>query len=521
MILLLNLSAVSVFSLPVPQVQNSENYQIPFQDAGWELIESGVTKDINSIFFICLNRGTVVGDQGLILRTGDGGNNWTAQNSGVTDNLYDIYYFGYSILLAVGASGTILFTNDTGQNWSIIQTGMMASYYSGQMISDTIGVAVGVNAIFQPFFTRTDDGWITWESTSFYIENDNIFYEGKLTDVYFLNSSVGFATAIVDVPTGGAIVRTIDGGVTWETVLFFDEPLYSIDFTWEGVGYAVGEQGTILQSIDEGETWVELDSGIQTALHAVDFPSETTGCAVGDTGMILRTDDAGITWVQQGSGTTVDLYDTTFITQQTGFVVGEAGVILGTHTGGYPPDITPPLTTYTLSGIMQGDVFVSNVTVTLNATDDFSGVATTQYKLDDASWMTYEDDPVLVAENGDHLLLFYSIDNAGNSEEEKLVTFTIQHPPDLTITVQGGVGYTVTIENHDPVALTNATWDFVLDGGIIFFGKHQSGVVTIQAGEKQTVKAFVVGFGKPVVTFRIASSQDSWESRLFFIFIRL
>ena len=521
MILLLNLSAFSVFSLPVPQVQNSENYQIPFQDAGWELIESGVTKDINSIFFICLNRGTVVGDQGLILRTGDGGNNWTAQNSGVTDNLYDIYYFGYSILLAVGASGTILFTNDTGQNWSIIQTGMMASYYSGQMISDTIGVAVGVNAIFQPFFTRTDDGWITWESTSFYIENDNIFYEGKLTDVYFLNSSVGFATAIVDVPTGGAIVRTIDSGVTWETVLFFDEPLYSIDFTWEGVGYAVGEQGTILQSIDEGETWVELDSGIQTALHAVDFPSETTGCAVGDTGMILRTDDAGITWVQQGSGTTVDLYDTTFITQQTGFVVGEAGVILGTHTGGYPPDITPPLTTYTLSGIMQGDVFVSNVTVTLNATDDFSGVATTQYKLDDASWMTYEDDPVLVAENGDHLLLFYSIDNAGNSEEEKLVTFTIQHPPDLTITVQGGVGYTVTMENHDPVALTNATWDFVLDGGIIFFGKHQSGVVTIQAGEKQTVKAFVVGFGKPVVTFRIASSQDSWESRLFFIFIRL
>ena len=521
MILLLNLSAFSVFSLPVPQVQNSESYQIPFQDAGWELIESGVTKDINSIFFICLNRGTVVGDQGLILRTGDGGNNWTAQNSGVTDNLYDIYYFGYSILLAVGASGTILFTNDTGQNWSIIQTGMMASYYSGQMISDTIGVAVGVNAIFQPFFTRTDDGWITWESTSFYIENDNIFYEGKLTDVYFLNSSVGFATAIVDVPTGGAIVRTIDSGVTWETVLFFDEPLYSIDFTWEGVGYAVGEQGTILQSIDEGETWVELDSGIQTALHAVDFPSETTGCAVGDTGMILRTDDAGITWVQQGSGTTVDLYDTTFITQQTGFVVGEAGVILGTHTGGYPPDITPPLTTYTLSGIMQGDVFVSNVTVTLNATDDFSGVATTQYKLDDASWMTYEDDPVLVAENGDHLLLFYSIDNAGNIEEEKLVTFTIQHPPDLTITVQGGVGYTVTIENHDPVALTNATWDFVLDGGIIFFGKHQSGVVTIQAGEKQTVKAFVVGFGKPVVTFRIASSQDSWESRLFFIFIRL
>jgi photosystem II stability/assembly factor-like uncharacterized protein len=521
MILVVNIPFSSGLSLPAFRVQGSEGFQIVSEDAGWELMESGVTQDINSVFFICLNRGSVAGDQGLILQTGDGGDNWTAQNSGVTDNLYDIYYFGYSILLAVGTSGTILFTNNTGQNWSIIQTGMMASYYSGQMISDTIGVAVGVNAIFQPFFTRTDDGWNTWESTSFYIENENVFYEGRLTDVYFLNSSVGFATAIVDVPTGGAIVRTTDGGITWETVLFYNEPLYSIDFTWDGVGYAVGEHGKILQSTDEGDTWVELDSGTETALHAVDFSSETTGCAVGDTGMILRTDDGGITWVQQSSGTTVDLYDVMFITQQTGFVVGEAGIILGTQTGGYPPDTTPPQTTCTLSGTMQGEVFVSDVTVILNATDDFSGVATTQYKLDDGLWMTYEDAPVLVTENGDHLLGFYSIDNAGNIEEEQSVAFTIEHPPDLTITVSGGFGYTVTIENHDPVQVTNATWDFTLEGGIILFGQHRSGSVTIQAEGTQTVKAFVCGFGKPMVTFSIASFQQTWESRLFFIFTRL
>ena len=520
-ILLSTLSAVSVLSFPASQRGCSDELLIPSEDEGWGLIESGVTQDINSIFFICLNRGSVVGDQGLILRTGDSGNNWTTQDSGVTDDLYDIYYFGYTIMLAVGTSGTILFTNDTGQNWSIIQTGMMASYSSGQMINETIGVAVGVNAIFQPFFTRTDDGWNTWDSTSFYIENDNIFYEGRLTDVFFINSSVGFATAIVDVPAGGAIVRTTDGGITWETVLFYNEALYSIDFTWDGVGYAVGDHGTIVQSIDDGDTWVELESGIDTALHAVDFPSETTGCAVGDTGMILRTDDAGITWVQQSSGTTVDLRDVTYITQQVGYVVGEQGIILGTHTGGYPPDITPPQTICTLSGTMQGDVYVSDVTVTLNATDDFSGVAVTQYKLDDGPWVTYEATPVLVTENGDHLLWFYSIDNAGNIEEEKSVAFTIQHPPDLTMTVEGGFGYTVTIENHDSVELTNATWDFTLDGGIIFFGKHQSGMITIQAGGKNTVKAFVCGFGKPVVTFHIASSQETWESRVFFFFVGL
>jgi hypothetical protein len=215
------------------------------------------------------------------------------------------------------------------------------------------------------------------------------------------------------------------------------------------------------------------------------------------------------------------LYDVTFITQQIGFVVGEQGIILGTHTGGYPPDFTPPQTTCTLSGTMQDEVFVSDVTVTLNATDDFSGVAITQYKLDDGPWVTYEATPVLVTENGDYLLWFYSIDNAGNIEEEKFVAFTIQHPPDLTITISGGFGYTMTIVNHDPVELTNATWDFTLDGGIIFFGRHQSGRITIQAEGEQTVNAFICGFGKPVVTFSIASSQETGESRVFFFFVRL
>ncbi len=45
---------------------------------------------------------------------------------------------------------------------------------------------------------------------------------------------------------------------TWETVFFYDEPLFSIDVTWEGVGYAVGNHGAIVQTLDGGETWQEV-----------------------------------------------------------------------------------------------------------------------------------------------------------------------------------------------------------------------------------------------------------------------
>ncbi|MBE3141604.1 MAG: hypothetical protein IMZ53_13595, partial [Thermoplasmata archaeon] len=119
----------SAASISVPGTVVPYSYMISSQKGGWEPLESGVTQDLNSIFFICLNRGSVVGDEGVILHTGDGGHNWTAQNSGVMDNLYDIFYYDYSIILAVGASGTILSTNNSGGNWTVIQTGMMGTYY--------------------------------------------------------------------------------------------------------------------------------------------------------------------------------------------------------------------------------------------------------------------------------------------------------------------------------------------------------------------------------------------------------
>jgi len=519
--LVVNIVTFSAAPLTAPKTVPSSSQETSSQRDGWEQVESGVTQDLNSIFFICLNRGTVAGDVGIILRTGDGGDNWTAQNSSVIENLYGVSYYGYSIILAVGASGTILFTNNSGQNWTILQTGMMETYFSCQMITDTIGVAVGVNAIFQPFFTRTNDCWNTWDSTSFYIEHDSVFYEGRLSDVYFINDSLGFATAVVDIIAGGAIVRTTDGGNTWDTVFFYDEELFSIDFTWEGVGYVAGDDGAIVQTLDGGETWQELESGVNTALRGIDFSSKTTGTIVGDNGIILRTENEGLSWIQQTSGLTDNLLGVQCVTDMFGVVVGEHGVILRTSTGGYPEDTTPPETTCTLSGTLEGGVYISDVIVTFTATDDSSGVATTMYKLDDAPWATYDVGPFVVNTAGYHLLLFYSIDNAGNIEQEKTCEFIILYPPDLTITITGGFGIKVRIENLDTINVTNVSWNLSLEGGMILFGKQKSGEVDIKAGDEITLKSLVFGVGKPTITFTIASAQKIVQSNVFLFYVRI
>ena len=69
-----------------------------------------------------------------------------------------------------------------------------------------------------------------------------------------------------------------------------------------GIGFAVGDAGTILKSTDAGVTWSPLTSGTTNDLHGVYFLDATEGVAVGDSGTILRTTDGGAAWQSVASG---------------------------------------------------------------------------------------------------------------------------------------------------------------------------------------------------------------------------
>ena len=72
--------------------------------------------------------------------------------------------------------------------------------------------------------------------------------------------------------------------------------LYGIDMLASGVGYAVGDVGTILKTTDSGNTWNPLNSNTTTQLNAVYFFNDNTGIVVGVGGLILRTTDGGSNW---------------------------------------------------------------------------------------------------------------------------------------------------------------------------------------------------------------------------------
>ncbi|MDQ3788514.1 MAG: copper-binding protein [Actinomycetota bacterium] len=95
--------------------------------------------------------------------------------------------------------------------------------------------------------------------------------------------------------------------------------------------------------------------------------------------------------------------------------------------GGGGEDTTPPTVTATVTGTQDSNGnFVESATVTVTATDNQggSGVATTEYKLDDAAWAPYTQ-PVLVSVLGQHTVLYRATDQAGNVSTEGSKQFTV------------------------------------------------------------------------------------------------
>ena len=100
-------------------------------------------------------------------------------------------------------------------------------------------------------------------------------------------------------------------------------------------------------------------------------------------------------------------------------------------------DITPPVTTCTLNPEEPDGLngwYVSDVEVTLNATDDMSGVNVTEYRINGGSIQIYTE-PFTVTIDGLHTVEYRSIDYAGNAEDWKSVEFKIdQTPPEIDLT---------------------------------------------------------------------------------------
>jgi len=103
------------------------------------------------------------------------------------------------------------------------------------------------------------------------------------------------------------------------------ETLYDVFFANSQTGWAVGNNGTILNTTNGGQTWSTQTSSATQEIRAVFFIDANTGWAVGGSTSrtMLKTTDGGATWIDlpANSITSNQMFDIAFFDANIGWVV--------------------------------------------------------------------------------------------------------------------------------------------------------------------------------------------------------
>jgi photosystem II stability/assembly factor-like uncharacterized protein len=94
------------------------------------------------------------------------------------------------------------------------------------------------------------------------------------------------------------IIKTEDGGKSWKRqTLKSDFTLYQVAVQGEK-GWAIGEKGAFMVSLDKGNTWQKNMRALRTRfwLRDIVFSDSNNGWIVGAGGTIIQTEDGGKSW---------------------------------------------------------------------------------------------------------------------------------------------------------------------------------------------------------------------------------
>lgn len=302
----------------------------------WSLSLPSTTLVINKVHFPDANNGWACASTGSIFRSVDGGAHWTKIFLDIDErSLRGMSFATPQKAWMVGLSGTMYHTQNSGQNWEKYSVGETSYLNSTFFLDEQTGWAAG----WWDLTLKTIDGGTTWQ-TMYKNYNSNRL----ILDLWFNNASEGWATTgSLNNPSGsGSLLKTTDGGASWQAQITSTSRLWDIDFKSSERGWAVGNNGVGWRTTDGGVSWSLMPFNGNTGnWRDVCFADENTGWVAGDGGRIWRSTNGGVSWSAQTTPTTWDISALSFIDSQTGWAAGEWGMVLHTTDGGQSWSVQP------------------------------------------------------------------------------------------------------------------------------------------------------------------------------------
>lgn len=286
--------------------------------------------------FIDAQNGFVLTDTGSggisgvgLQKTTDGGASWTLLYDKHDVGEFDFYFLNAETgFLAVCDYDSLRFlkTENAGITWDVINTTYGFDPIDIQFFDQNHGIVIGESAII-----KTADGGLTWEnvtpepgyaeySAAKYRSGDEVYVIGRSGNLNML------------------FLKSTDGGSTWQIILI------------EGVSRAraialpdentivIAESTSIYKSGDNGDTWIKsvFPNPDYFYIKSLLFPTPQVGYALGhgEFSNIVKTTDGGNTWFPIETNVSSALNAAYFFDEFNGVVFGDLGIVLKTTTGG-------------------------------------------------------------------------------------------------------------------------------------------------------------------------------------------
>jgi len=376
----------------------------------WIKISNTLAGDewLYSVKFADANNGIAVGGAGftfgIVKVTHDGGETWTDASPDGYDTFNDVDFIDADNVWVCGLSGALLKSSDGGHNWSDCYIGHI-SYDDIHFDNQDTGILIGGNVCLCTF-----DGGQNWDTSGFlnslstnrfhsYEKGKGVAvtYYGDIfqTDDFGFNwenlnrksmtgvGEIGFfdeynGIGLSGTPYDGYLVKTIDGGYTWyqDTLLDFgnvimmhmegslccvindssqlfktingtdwtvsnapDTSQYWWDFQFvnENIGFMSGYSGMLFKTIDGGQSWIDISLYGGGNIVSIHFVNEYTGWIIDYAAKsIMKTESGGNSWSYRYLGSP-DYYqprNIQFVNENTGYVTTKEGIIYKTTNSG-------------------------------------------------------------------------------------------------------------------------------------------------------------------------------------------
>jgi len=359
-----------------------------------------------------------------------------------------------------GSFGTLQ-ARDVNTNavlWSFAGDGRLQS--AVLVVNDYVYVGSSLGKLYAVNAATGQQAWVTTAGTSIpYVDEQNV--SQPLT-------SFAAGEGLLVVPTSTTLVA-------------YENDKTPPTLTWGSLTPAANAAGWNNTPVDFAFTTADDTSGVQSSVP--DSPLHFTAEGANQTQQVTVTDNAGNSATFTSPAVNIDL--------------------------------TKPLSSATLPGInQQQEWFTGPVSVTLNASDNLSGVAGIFYRIDGGSTQTYTS-AFSISSDGVHNLEFWSVDVAGNTETQQSRIVKIDSTAPVTqASVSGTAGTNnwyrssvqVSLSASDNVSGVQNT-SYRVDGGAI---QTYSGPFVLSTMGQHTVNYWSVdNLNNTEVTHSLAINIDT------------